>query len=85
MSRDDYKAIIERELSQKMGKPFIYQKNSGQMFMLLQQYGDQEQAIKWAKQLESVFADRTDYANHNPCTKLHQLIEKLLFSQITDR
>ncbi len=83
MSRDDYKALIERELSRKMGRPFIYQKNSGEMFMLLQQHGDQEQAIKRAKQLETVFADRTDYANHNPCTKLHQLIEKLLFSQIT--
>ncbi len=81
MSRNDYKTLIERELSLKMGQPFVYQKNSGEMFMLLQQYGDQEQAIKHAKQLESVFADQTDYANHNPCTKLHHLIEKLLFSK----
>ena len=26
----------------------------------------------------------TDYANHNPCTKVYELIEKLLFAQNSD-
>lgn len=79
MSRNDYKEIIERELSQKLGRPYTYQKNSEDMFALLQKHGDIKQAIKRAKQLETVFAGRMDYANHNPCTKVYELIEKLLF------
>lgn len=81
MPRDDYKGLIERELSQKLGKSYIYQKNSPDMFVLLQEHGNIEQAVAWAKRLEAEFVDRTDYANHNPCTKVHELIEKLLFPQ----
>ena len=49
MSRDDYKTIIERESSNRTGKPYTYQKNSLEMFMLLKQHGNIEQAIIWAK------------------------------------
>jgi len=79
MPRDDYKKLIERELSQKLGQSYTYQKNSPEMFRLLQKHGSIEQAIARAKLLETVFVGRTDYANHNPCTKLYELIEKLLF------
>lgn len=81
MSRTDYKGVIERELSKKLNRPYTYQKNSEEMFLLLQQHGDMKQAIVWAKKLETVFAGRSDYANHNPCTKVHELIEKLLFPE----
>lgn len=81
MSRDDYKRIIERELSDKLGKPFEYEKSSREMFTLLQKYGSVEQAILRAKQLENVFTGQTDYANHNPCTTVYRLIEKLLLSK----
>lgn len=80
MSRNDYQKLIERELSQKLGRPYTYQKNSPDMFVLLQKHGNIKQAIVWAKQLETEFTGQTDYANHNPCTKMHELIEKLLFS-----
>ncbi len=83
MSRDDYEALIERELSEKMGRPYSYQKKSEEMYQLLRDYGDLKQAIARAKQLEAAFAGRTDYANHNPCTKVYELIEKLLFPQST--
>lgn len=79
MSRDDYKGLIERELTQKLSQPYTYRKNSQDMFELLREHGDIEQAIARAKQLEREFAGRTDYANHNPCTKVYELIEKLLF------
>ena len=79
MPRNDYKAIIERELTKKIGRPYRYQKNSAEMYQLLRDYGDQQLAIKRAKQLDATFAGRTDYANHNPCTKVYELIEKLLF------
>ena len=78
MSRDSYQKLIERELSIKLGRPYTYQKNSPEMFALLRRHGNIEQAIKWAKQLETEFTGRTDYANHNPCTKVYELIEKLL-------
>lgn len=82
MSREDYKGCIERELSARMalkkGKKvnFKYKKNSLEMYELLQEYGDEAQAIKWAKQLDDNFQD-TNFASHNPCTKVYQLIEKL--------
>ncbi|WP_421826147.1 RloB family protein [Larkinella sp.] len=84
MSRDHYKTLLERELSAKMGSAYFYQKNSAELFLLLQQHGDLKQAIARAKRLEAEFADRTDYANHNPCTKVHELIEKLLFPNPND-
>ncbi len=82
MPRADYKGKIESQLSLKMGKSYTYQKNSVEMFQLLLSYGDVKQAIIRAKQLEAVFAGRTDYASHNPCTKVHVLIEKLLFPEV---
>jgi RloB-like protein len=81
MSRDDYKPLIERELTKKLGNPFIYRKNDPAMFSLLQRHGDIDQAIRRAKKLEDAFEGRTDYAEHNPCTKVYVLIEKLLFAQ----
>jgi len=81
MSRDHYAESLEREQSKIMGEPYTYQKNSLEMFTLLKQYGSVEQAISRAKRLEDVFAGQTDYANHNPCTKVHELIEKLLFAK----
>jgi hypothetical protein len=85
MSRTDYKEKIEGQLSLKMGRPYIYQKNSEDMFQLLLQHGDLKQAIVRAKQLEAAFVGRTDYANHNPCTKVYALIEKLLFPQMSSQ
>lgn len=81
MLRADYEGKIEGQLSPKIGLTYRYQKNSKEIFDLLQQHGDVKLAITRAKQLEAVFAGRTDYANHNPCTKVHELVEKLLFPQ----
>lgn len=78
MPRQKHKKLLERELSQRMGKPFIYAKNSESMFILLQQHGKVDEAIKRAKRLEHQFAGRTDYANHNPCTLVYALVERLL-------
>ena len=81
MPRADYERKIEGQLSQKMGQVYRYQKNREDMFNLLSAHGDVKQAITRAKQLEASFTGRTDYANHNPCTKVHTLVEKLLFPQ----
>ncbi|WP_186738892.1 RloB domain-containing protein [Spirosoma utsteinense] len=77
MSRHDYKKLLERELSRCIGKPYQYEKSDHTVFDLLIQHGNEEQAIKRAKQLEEQFAGRTDYASHNPCTRVYVLVEKL--------
>ncbi|MFM2268028.1 MAG: hypothetical protein RL757_1469, partial [Bacteroidota bacterium] len=73
MSRENYKPFIERELIKKMGKPYVYQKNSIDMYQILQKYGNEAQAIKWAESLEKLYDDK-EFATHNPCTKVHKLV-----------
>jgi hypothetical protein len=76
MSREDYKPRIERWLSQKTGKPFVYRKNRHDMYTMLQKFGNEAQAILWAEQLEHNYTDY-EFANHNPCTKIHKLVVEL--------
>lgn len=76
MSRTNYQPFIERELSKKMNKPFVYKKNSPDMYALLQKYGNEAQAIIWAESLEKRY-DNKEFATHNPCTKVHKLVSKL--------
>jgi len=82
MNREDYKKCIETEMNKSILKKtcktssFKYEKNSKEMYKLLQEFGNEEQAIKWAKNLEGQFSD-TNYSSHNPCTKVYELIEKL--------
>jgi RloB-like protein len=76
MSRENYKPFIERELTKKMGKPFSYKKNAVDMYSILQVYGNETQAIEWAKSLEQLY-DNKEFATHNPCTKVHILVSKL--------
>ncbi len=82
MSREDYKKCIEAEMNKSMSKKsgkassFKYEKNSKKMYKLLKEYGNEAQAIKWAKNLEARFTN-TNYAAHNPCTRVYKLIEKL--------
>lgn len=43
---------------------------------MLQQYGDEQKAIRWSRLLESRYAD-TDYVHHDPCTTMYRLVERL--------
>jgi len=87
MSRDDYKKCIEKECSksihEKTGKKtdFEYLKNSEKMYSILEKYGDQEQAIKWAKSLDALHSNN-NFASHNPCTKVYELI--IVLNEIRD-
>lgn len=84
MSRADYKKAIESEINTKITsetknkkvKPFEYQKNNPEMYAILEKYGNQEQAIRFA---EKLIANQncTNYSNHNPCTTIHLLVEEL--------
>lgn len=76
MSRTDYKNFLEKQLTEKIGKKYQYKKNAIDTHKLLNTYGSQEHAIKHAQKLEKEHIC-TKYAIHNPCTKVHILIQEL--------
>ena len=82
MNRTDYRKSIENELNEVIKKEtgkkgtFSYSKNHQDMYNLLQQYGNQEQAIRNAQKLEKMYDDER-YAEHNPCTMVHKLIQSI--------
>jgi hypothetical protein len=60
-------------LSALLNKP--YQKNSETMYEDLQKSGGkQEDAINHAKTLLSIYGNKTDYADQNPSTTVHELV-----------
>jgi hypothetical protein len=67
--------MLEEQLSARIVAPFKYQKNSKEMFSILNQYGSQDLAIKNAKKLEKLWSNQKDYANHKPRTKVYELIQ----------
>ena len=84
MSRTEYKKAIENAINAKIvaesksknPKKFEYKKNSLEMYNILAKYGNQSQAIKWAKQLMTNHTCE-NYAIHNPCTRIHILVKEL--------
>lgn len=81
MKRDEYKVYLEREIKRKSGNvSYQYLKNDPATFSILKTYGNQIQAIEWAKQLKQNHTDQR-HATHNPSTRVHELIEELLNPQ----
>lgn len=77
MSRSDYANTISKAINDKQnGKSFRYAKNSKTMYEVLQQFGNEEDAIKNAKKLHGIHSG-TAYARHNPCTTVYKLVEEL--------
>lgn len=84
MSREDYKSAIEKEVNDKIvaqskskkPKKFVYKKNSKEMYSILDKYGNQKQAIKYAEKLIANH-NCVNFAIHNPCTRIHLLVEEL--------
>ena len=84
MSRDDYKSAIEKEVNDKIVaqskskklKKFVYKKNSVEMYSILEKYGNQKQAITYAEKL-ILNHNCNNFAIHNPCTRVHLLVEEL--------
>ena len=77
ISRKQYQSLIEKLLSEKMKKEYKYKKNSTEIYSLLKKHGNQEQAIKNSIKLCESYGQRKDYANHNPCSKVYELIIEL--------
>jgi len=81
MNREDYKAYLEREIKKQSNDAnYKYKKNDNNTFSILKSYGNQQQAIEWAKQLKQTYSDKY-YATHNPCTLIYELIEELINPQ----
>ncbi len=78
ISRSDYQRLIEENLKPHLGDEFKYEKNSSQMYTVLKEYGNRNDALRNAKLLKQTYEERGDYANHNPCTMVYELIEELL-------
>lgn len=77
INRKQYQKLIEGNLKPKVGLDYRYKKNSTEMYHILKENGSLELAIKFATKLENEFAERFDFANHNPCTKVHHLVAEL--------
>ncbi|MBN9299835.1 MAG: RloB domain-containing protein [Filimonas sp.] len=78
MQRGGFKNLIEGNVRPFAGKQYEYLKNDEEMYALLKTHGNPAAAIANAKRLAARFAGRHDYANQNPCTMVHLLIEELL-------
>lgn len=77
INREMYQKLIEGNLRSKIGKDYQYQKNSKEMYSILKENGNLKLAIKYANKLETEFQGRFDFANHNPCTRVHHLVAEL--------
>jgi hypothetical protein len=78
MSRRQYQDLIEENLQPFVGADYRYQKNSNEMYTLLKEHGSIEDAIRNAKLLAENYEGRRDYADHNPCTMVWELVDELL-------
>ena len=78
MSRRQYQQLIEQNLQPFVGADYHYEKNSREMYSLLKEYGSIENAIRDAKRLAETYEGRKDFAEHNPCTMVWELVEELL-------
>jgi hypothetical protein len=77
MHRDEYKKAIENAINNQIKeKSFKYEKNSPNMLSILEKYGNQDQAIKWAKNLNKNFAGQK-FSDFNPSTQVYKLVEEL--------
>jgi hypothetical protein len=77
MSRHDYKSFLEAQVNKKLSKSnYAYKKNATDTYLMLNKHGDQNQAIMRAKKLADMH-EGTKFANHNPSTRVHELVEEL--------
>ena len=74
----DYVNKIESILKKKLKKTdFSYEKNDEGFYQILQEHGDEEQAIKRAQRLRENMGKKKNYATHNPRTEVDLLVDEL--------
>lgn len=81
ISRDDYIKKLELALQKKTGDDeFTYKKGDPGNYQLLQQYGREDLAKRYAQRLRKMFTGR-DYASHKPCTMVDLLVKELEYPE----
>lgn len=81
MSRDEYKRAISREVNSsiayKKQDAYVYKKNDPENYYVMNKYGSQENALKWAEAKSREYLN-AKYAEHNPCTMVYKLVRQLI-------
>ena len=82
IGRADYINKLEEAFKEKLGDShFEYKKGNPDIYSLLQQYGREDLAKRFAQQLRGLYTG-TDYAAHKPCTMVDKLVEELEHSEL---
>lgn len=76
MSRNQYGKKLTEIIKGKGEKGFKYKKNDEHIYRLLQKYGNEGQAIRYAQKLRQEFYNQK-YADHNPCTWVDELVKEI--------
>ena len=78
VERTKYISMIESVVRKASGKrTYKYDKASTEILKYLNEYGNEEQACAWARQIRGRYAQRTDFDKHNPRTEVDLLIDEL--------
>ena len=78
VDRKQYIEMIEDKVRKaSKSKKFKYKKNDKDFYQILQEHGDEEQAIKRAQRLRGIRGEEKNYAAHNPCTEVDLLVDEL--------
>ena len=78
VDRKQYIEMIEDKVRKaSKNKKFEYKKNDEGFYQILQEHGDEEQAIKRAQKLRKIRGEKKNYAAHNPRTEVDLLVDEL--------
>ena len=78
VDRKQYIEMIEDKVRKaSKSKKFKYKKNDKDFYQILQEHGDEEQAIKRARRLREIRGEEKNYADHNPRTEVDLLVDEL--------
>lgn len=78
VDRKQYIGMIEdKVMKASKSKTFKYKKNDVGFYQILQEHGDEEQAIKRARKLREIRGEKKNYATHNPRTEVDLLVDEL--------
>ena len=78
VDRKQYIEMIEDKVRKaSKSKKFKYKKNDKDFYQILQEHGDEEQAIKRAQRLRGIRGEEKNYAAHNPRTEVDLLVDEL--------
>ena len=82
ISRTAYIEKLEEAFRSRMGdENFNYRKGNPDIYSMLQQYGREDLAKRFARQLRGLYTG-TNYASHKPCTMVDKLVDELENSEL---